>query len=107
MRRQRARYIDNGHFQRSRCRLSARCARRCARQMQIVAMYIRIDEHGQVSGIDATLEVLLVHLHQIMVALLRIASEMMPHQIIDDALRHALGAQEARIETLIAPFDPA
>jgi len=32
---------------------------------------------------------------------------MVPHQVIDHALCHALGAQETGIEALIAPLDPA
>lgn len=75
--------------------------------MQVVTMDVRVDQHGKIGRINATLEVLLVHLHQVVIALLRIASEVVPHQIIDHALCHALGAQEAGIEALVAPLDPA
>lgn len=32
---------------------------------------------------------------------------MMPHEVIEDTLGHALGAQVTAVELLVAPFDPA
>lgn len=32
---------------------------------------------------------------------------MVPHEVIEDTLGHALGAQVAAVELLVAPFDPA
>lgn len=32
---------------------------------------------------------------------------MMPHEVIQDALGHALGAQVTAVELLVTPFDPA
>lgn len=99
--------INNRHFQCARGWLSTGSAWWCTCNIQIVAMYIRIDEHGQISGIDAAFKVLLKHLHHIVVALLWIAAQVMPHQIIDDALSHTLSTQETCIKTLVAPLDPA
>lgn len=41
-----------------------------------------------------------------MVPLLRVAAEVVPHQVVDDALGHALRLQIARVEALVAPLHP-
>lgn len=104
MRRQRSGHINHRHFQ--RCRNLRRTGRR-ASNLQIGSIDVRIDQHRQIRRIDGTLEMRLVQLRQIVITLFRIAAKMMPHQIVDDSLRHAFGAQIASIKALVAPLDPA
>lgn len=68
MRAQRTRNIDNGH---------AQCLRVCAfgqfeltYNIQICSFDVTVDEQCQIRRVDVLLEVALVHLHQVMVAIL-------------------------------------
>lgn len=61
----------------------------------------------QVDGVDGSLEIRFVHLHEIQVALFGAASEVMPHQVVQDALCHAFRPEIPRVHRLVAPFDPA
>lgn len=46
------------------------------------------------------------YLNQVQITFLRIATKVMPHQIIEHTLSHTLAAQVSSIHQLIAPFYP-
>lgn len=60
----------------------------------------------QIYRIDWSLKIRFVHRHEIQIAFFWAASEVMPHQIIQNTLRHAFRSQISRIKRLISPFDP-
>lgn len=81
--------------------------RRGACDIEVCPVDVGVDPHAQIRGIDRAFKVIFVHLHEIVIALLEIPAKVMPHQVVHNTLCHTLGAQEARIERLVAPFDPS
>lgn len=69
-------------------------------------MDVRVDPHAQINRVHGLFELRLVHLHEVVVALLPVAAKVVPHQVVHHALRHALRAQVARVKRLVAPLDP-
>lgn len=70
-------------------------------------MDIGVDPHTEIDWIDGLFKLRLVHLHEVVVALLPVAAKVVPHQVVDDTLGHPLGAQVTGIERLVAPLNPS
>lgn len=67
---------------------------------------VLLHQHGQVPALDILLPVVLVHGQEIMRTLLIILTKMMPHKIVQDWLRDAIGLHLANISLLISPLYP-